>query len=271
MLDFPEIPQSDQPPLIVLTQHRIGGSGKSLAAQLLCEAAHRSGLNLSIFDNDEQRFFDAYGTVSRIKLPASESVVHDPIADIRVHAALDRRLHEAQDNECIIYDCAAASIDRHTFVVDELDIALRLQAMDRHCVVFVPVTVRPDIAREAIVAYEIWRDLLDPPNRVIPVLSHRDGDVRNVPAGHDLRKLLKIARDGVLVVPPTPMAVINEIRLSGLRLGEMADPRNILATAEIAHRIGQDPTIFQLMRRASAKLLTGTDAPMRRLGFTLGL
>ncbi|KQN73480.1 hypothetical protein [Devosia sp. Leaf64] len=271
MLDFPEIRQQEMPPLLIMTQHRLGGVGKSLVAHLLAEASHRSLLSLWLYDNDGQQFLKPYGQLTRLLLAATEIVVNDPLADIRAHEALDQRLHMALPNDILLYDGAASSINRHTYAVDQLDFGPRLEAIGRYAMIAIPVTTRPDIARDALVAFEIWRDLLPSPHIIVPFISNRDGDVRNVSPGHDLRKLVKMANDGVVVIPPTPMAIINEIRLSGLTLGDMADPRKILEIAKIAESIGQNPTIFQLMRRASAKLITETDGAMRRLGFTLGL
>jgi hypothetical protein len=271
MIDFPEIPPCDTPPLIVLTQHRLGGSGKSLCGQLLVDAAYRSGLDLKLFENDDQPFYDPYGEVCHIKMPATETVVHNSRADVSAHVSLDRALIAAGPNDCLIYDCSAASINRHTYVFDELDFALRLAAMERYCMVAIPVSARPDLAREALLGFEIWRDLLPFPNRIVPMINQRDGDVHDLPPGHDLHTLIKLASDGVFVIPRTTMAVINDWRRSNMRLCDLADTRDILGTAAMAKKIGQDPTIMQMMRRAAGRLLTESDNQMVRLGFLPGL
>ena len=271
MTDFPEIPNCDKPPLIVLTQHRLGGSGKSLIGQLFVDAAFRSGLDVGLYENDDQTFYDAYGKVCHIRMPATEVVVHEPRADVTAHGAFDRAVLAAGSNSCLLYDCSAASLNRHTYVFDELDYALRLHAAGRYCLVLIPVSARPDIARESLVAYEVWRDLLPHPNRIVPVINQRDGNVHDLPAGHDVHTLVRQASDGVFVIPRTTMAVINDWRRSGMRLCDLADTRDILGTAAMAEKIGQDPTIMQMMRRAAGRLLTETDPQMIRLGFLQGL
>lgn len=271
MFEIPELLVAEQPPLLILISHRIGGSGKSLGGQIFCDGAYRSMLNPHIFENDSQRFFDPYGNVHHVPLPPTEEVVHDQIADIRVHIEFDRALLNAAHSDCLIYDCAAASINRHTFVIDQLDIGLRLEAMGRHALVLVPTSAREDIAREAVECWQIWRDLLPSPHRVVPMISQRDGNIHTLPAGHDLRKLLKMSSDGAFLLPRVAMSVVNDIRLSGLKLCELGDSRNPLATAEMAQKMGMDPTLVQMMRRVAGGLLQDTDDQMRRLGFTLAL
>tara|TARA_A100001391_G_scaffold205405_1_gene205801 strand:+ start:1529 stop:2344 length:816 start_codon:yes stop_codon:yes gene_type:complete len=271
MLEIPDLVAAERPPLLTLTSHRLGGTGKSLSGQIVVDAAYRSGLNLAIFENDDQNFYDPYGNVHHVVLPATDEVVHDPIADVRVHGEFDRALLEAGPDDCLIYDCAAASINRHTYVIDQLDVGPRLEAMGRHALVLVPTSAREDIAREALETYEVWRDLLPTPHRIVPMISQRDGDVRHLPAGHDLRKLVKLTGDGAFLVPRIPTAIINDVRRSGMKLCELADTRNLLATKEMARKIGMDPTIVQMMRRSAGTVLSETDAQMRCLGFTLGL
>lgn len=129
MLEIPDLVAAERPPLLTLTSHRLGGTGKSLSGQIVVDAAYRSGLNLAIFENDDQNFYDPYGNVHHVVLPATDEVVHDPIADVRVHGEFDRALLEAGPDDCLIYDCAAASINRHTYVIDQLDVDPRLEAM----------------------------------------------------------------------------------------------------------------------------------------------
>lgn len=271
MLDIPPLLAVDQPPLLSLCSHRLGGCSKSFMGQLLIDAGCRSALNLDILENDSQRIYDAYGHVQHILLPPTDTIVHDPIADLRVHAGLDRAILKSDHATCIIYDCAAGALNRHTYVVDQLDIGLRLNAMERHCLVLVPTSARDDIAREAIATFEVWRELLPHPHRVVPVVSQRDGDIHNLPKGHDLHTLMKLATDGAFLLPRIPMSILNDIRRSGLTLYELADTSNPLATAAMAAEIGLDPTIVQLMRRAAGSLLSETDPQMVRLGFPLGL
>jgi len=271
MLTIPELTTSDKPPLLTLASQRLGGCGKSLGGQITVDSSYRSALDLHIFENDGQNFYDPYGTVRHVSLPPTDEVVHDQIADVRVHAELDRALLGAGANDCLIYDCAAGSLNRHTYVIDQLDIGPRLVAMDRHALVFVMTSARDDIARQGLETFEVWRDLLPSPHRIVPMISQRDGDIHQVPAGHDLRKLLKIATEGAFLVPRVPMTVVNDIRRSGLKLCELADTRNPLATAEMARKMAMDPTIVQLMRRSASALLSQTDEQMMRLGFTLGL
>ncbi|WP_127143893.1 hypothetical protein [Pelagibacterium montanilacus] len=271
MLDIPEIVAAPQSPLLTIPSHRLGGSAKSFMSQILVDAGHRSGLDLKIFENDSQRFYDPYASVQHILFPPTDVVVHDPIADVRVHSVLDRALLEAGPNDCLIYDTSAASINRLTFVMDQLDVALRLVAMERHALIVVPTSAREDIARDALETYEVWRDLLPAPHRVVPAVSQRDGDIHTLPAGHDLRKLLKVAEDGAFLMPQVPMTIIDGIRRSGLMLFRLGDSRNPLETAEMAKKMGMDPTLVQMMRRAAGTILSETDEQMRRLGFILGL
>ncbi|MGV8855897.1 MAG: hypothetical protein ACOH2L_14770, partial [Devosia sp.] len=189
MLEIPELVASELPPLLTLTSQRLGGSGKSLGGQIIVDGSYRSALDLHIFENDNQRFYDPYGPVQHVPLPPTEEVVHDPIADVRIHAGLDRALLAAGPNDCLIYDCAAASINRHTYVVDQLDVGLRLEAMGRHALVLVLTSARDDIARDALETFEVWRDLLPGTHRIVPMISQRDGNIHKLPTGHDLRKL----------------------------------------------------------------------------------
>lgn len=271
MLDIPELVAQERPPLLTMNSHLLGGAGKSLGGHICADAAYRSGLALHIFENDGQRFYDPYVSVNQVVLPPSEELLHDQIADIRVHRGFDKALRDAGPTDCVIYDCAAASLNRHTFVVDQLDIGLRLEAMGRYALILVPTSAREDISREALVTWEVWRDLLPSPHLIVPMISQRDGNVHSLPAGHDLRKLLKLANDGALLLPRIAMSVVNDIRLSGLKLCELGDSRNPLATAQMADKMGMDPTLVQMMRRVAAGLLEDTDAQMQRLGFTLAL
>lgn len=271
MLDIPELVAAAQPPLVAITSQRLGGCGKSLGGQIVVDGAYRSGLTPRIFENDGQHFYAPYGDVRHVLLPPTDEVVHDQIADIRVHSGFDQALLGAKPDDCLIYDCAAGALNRHTFVVDQLDVGLRLEAMGRHALVLVMTSAREDIAREALETFEVWRDLLPEPHRIVPMISQRDGDIRKLPAGHDLHKLLGIASDGAFLLPRIPMAIVNDIRRSGFKLCDLADTRNPLATAEMARKMGMDPTIVQMMRRSSGTLLSETDEQMTRLGFTLGL
>jgi len=271
MLDIPEIVAANQPPAIAMITQKPGGCSKSFGTQIVVDGAYRSGLDLHIFQNDNQPFYDPYGAVHHTPLPATDEVVHDPIADVRVHSLFDRTLLQAGSTDCLIYDCAAGSLNRHTYIVDQLDLGLRLAAMGRHILILVPTSAREDIARESLETVEVWRDLLPEPHRIVPMISQRDGDIHRLPSGHDLRKLMKIATDGAYLLPRIPMSVLNDIRRSGMKLCDLADPRNPLATAEMARTMGMDPTIVQLMRRAAGTLLSETDEQTMRLGFTLGL
>lgn len=271
MFDIPEPAISEQPPALALIQQQIGGSGKSFTGQLLADAAYRSERELGIFENDGQRFYDGYGPVTRLLLPPSEEVVHDPIADVRAHSPLSTALSSLSDDGLLLYDCCAANLNRHTFAIQYTNLPERVLATGRHCLILIPSSARPDIAREALTGYEVWRDLLPSPHRVIPVISRRDGTIDHLPAGHDLLKLVKSAADGVLLMPRTPMAIINDIRRSGLRLCDLADMRNPLSTPEIAARIGQDPTIVEMMRRCAGDMIAKFDPQLQRLGFPLGL
>lgn len=271
MLEIPELAVQQQPPLLILSSHPLGGCSKSFTTQIFVDGAYRAGLNLHIVENDNQRFYDPYGDVNHLPMPPAEELIHDQLADIRAHAGFDKAVREAKPNDCVTYDCAAASLNRHTFVIDQLDVALRLEAMERYIMVAIPTSAREDIARQALEAWEVWRDLLPSPHIIIPVISQRDGDVRRLPEGHDLRKLLRIANDGAFLLPRVPMSVVNDMRLSGLKLCELGDSRNPLATGEMARKMGMDPTLVQLMRRVAAGVLMDTDVQMERLGFTLGL
>lgn len=259
------------PPALVLTQQQIGGSGKTFVSQIAIDAAIRAGIDLTIFENDGQTVFDCHGGATRIVLPATEEVVHDPLADVRAHAPLSAALTGLEANAMVFYDGCAASLNRHTFGIQYTNIPERLVAMGRHMVVLLVVSARPDIAREGLICYEVWRDMLGAPHRVIPVVSERDGSTKSLPAGHDVNKLVKMAADGVITLPRIPMPVINEARRTGMRLSDLGDPRNPLDTPDIAGRTGQDAATLELVRRCIGEFLVELDPQLQRLGFPLGL
>jgi hypothetical protein len=271
MLDFPSLTQRDDAPALVMTSHSSGGASKTTTSLFALDAAWRSSRSLAILENDRQDSLAAYGPVTRVIFAPTEEVVHDPIADIVAHDPLDQALRNLGEATTIFYDGAAASLNRHTYVFEMLNVADRLAALGRHCLVLIPVSARHDLARESLQGYETWRTLLPAPHQIIPVLFHRDGDLRGVPAGHDLRKLLKMASDGVLVQPRVPMPVLIQHRRSGMKLCDLADSRNPLATAEIAARIGIAPSIVEMMRRCAGDALNYMDPQFQRLGFPLGL
>lgn len=271
MLEFPPLVPRDLPPAVAMTSHISGGAGKTTFALMMLDVAWRSSCRLFIFENDRQPCLAAYGDVQRVLLAPAEEIVHDSLADVMNHASFDTTVRGLQPGDFAFYDGAAASLNRHSYVWEMLNFAGRLEAMGRYMMVAVPVTTRADLARESLVVYETWRELLSPAHIVIPVILHRDGDPRKVPAGHDLHTLVKLARDGVIVQPRIPMPILIQQRRSGMKLCELADARDPLTTEAIAKRIGMDPTIVELMRRCSADILTAIDPQLERLGFQLGL
>jgi hypothetical protein len=271
LLDFPPILQREAPPALMMTSHISGGASKTQSSIYALDAAWRAARDLVIFENDRQDIFGAYGPVTRLVLAATEQVVHDPIADIAGHEAFDVALRNTTDKTTILYDGAAASLNRHTYVFDMLNVADRIAALGSYCVVFVPVSARSDLARESLLTFTTWRELLPAPHAIIPVVFHRDGDAGKVPRDHDLAKLVKRADDGVLVQPRVPMAVLTQLRQSGMKLCELADARNPLDTGDIAARIGIAPTLVELMRRCAGDALDFIDPQFERLGFQFGL
>lgn len=271
MLEFPLPTQRDMPPALIVSSHYSGGSSKSQGLIYSADVCWRAGRDLSIFENDRQPILNAYGSVTRVVLSPTEEVVHNSVADIEAHAAFDDALRNVTENTTILYDCAAASLNRHTYIFDMLNVADRLAAMGRYCMVEVPVSARNDLARESLLTYETWRLLLSAEHLVIPFVFHRDGDAGRVPPGHDLHKLISMAGDGVLVQPRIPMPVLTDYRRSGMKLCELADARNPLDTGEMAARIGIHPSLVEMMRRCAGDALTFIDPQFERLGFRLGL
>lgn len=271
-LHFPLPNQIDVAPGLVIVSQISGGTSKTWTATLIIDAAVRAGRTLKIFENDRQDILGAYGKVNRIKLAATEEVVHNPVADIEVHEDLDtalRRLAKHKD-ETVVYDTSAASLNRLGYVIDMLNIPDRVAAMESHCLVLVPASARPDIASEALATFQVWKSIMPSPHRVVPVIFHRDGDPSRVPEGHPLRALVAVAEDGCIVQPRVPMQVLLAHKGSGLPLYQLADLRDPLATMDIAKRAGITPVVAELMRRACADVLAEFDPQLARLGFQLG-
>lgn len=271
-LHFSPPDRVDAPPGLIIVSQISGGTSKTWTSTLVIDAAIRAGRTLHIFENDRQDILQAYGSVRRIKLAATEEVVHNPTADIEVHEDLDaalRRLAEHED-ETIVYDTSAASLNRLGYVVDMLNIPDRIVAMGSHCLVLVPVSARQDIASEALVTFKVWKSIMPAPHRVVPVIFYRDGDPTRVSEDHPLRSLVAMAEDGCIVQPRVPLQVLLAHKGSGLPLYQLADLRDPLATMDIAKRAGIAPVMAELLRRACADVLADIDPQMALLGFRHG-
>jgi hypothetical protein len=271
MLEFPPLVQRKDPPALCVTSQISGGASKTTTLGFALDAAWRSGRNVLIYENDRQDSLRAYGKVTRLAFPPSEDLVHEPLADVYTHGPFDTDLRKLDEKTTLFYDGAANALNRHTYVFETLNVAGRLAARGRYCVIFVPVSARADLAREGLLVFQTWRALLPAPHMVVPVVFHRDGDPSKVAADHDLRRLVAIASDGFITQPRIPMAVLIQHRRSGLKMCDLADARDPLATDAIAKRIGLDPTVVEMMRFNAAEMLRSLDPQFQKLGFTLGL
>ena len=271
MLEFPPVTARDLPPALSVTSHISGGSSKSTTSFYALDAAWRSSRELIILDNDGLDALNAYGKVIRVHLAPTEDVVNEPLADIIAHQPFDQALREMTDKTMIHYDGAAASLNRHTFVMDMLNVPDRLEALGQYGVIYVPVSARLDLAKESLETFKVWRALFQSPHMVIPVVFHRDGDPSRVASDHPLAKLVKTATDGFIVQPRVPMTILTQYRRTGMKLCELADSRDPLGTGELAARIGIAPALVEMMRRCAGDALSAMDPQFQRLGFHLGL
>lgn len=271
MLDFPPIATRELPPSLTVTTHVSGGSSKTTTSFYTLDAAYRASRDIVIFDNDGIKSLQSYGKVVRVQLAPTETVVNEPLADVEAHADFDEAIRKITDSTLIHYDCAAASVNRHTYIMDMLNVPDRLEALGRYAVLFVPVSARVDLAEESLNTFEAWRALFPEPHMVIPVVFWRDGDPRRVGSNHPLAKLIKIANDGVLVQPRVPMPILTQYRRTGMKLCELADGRDPLDTTKIAARTGIEPHVMEMMRRCAGDALANMDPQFQRLGFPLGL
>jgi hypothetical protein len=271
MLDFPPVEPRDLPPALTIASHIVGGASKTTTGFYVLDAAWRSCLEPIIFSNDEVPIFKSYGTLHHLPLAPTETVVGEPLADIVAHEAFDAALRKWTDKQLLHYDCAAASLNRHSYVMEMLNVADRVVAMGSYATIFVPASARTDLSDGSLETFKVWRSLFPAPHMVIPVVIHRDGNPRQISASHPLAKLVKLASDGVIVQPPVPMSILTEYRRTGMKLWKLADSRDPLDTTALAAGIGLPATILETIRSCVAGALGSMDPQLQRLGFYLGL